>query len=247
MNLERTPQIWGITGNLGGGKSLTAVYLSVNAMREGYFVCSNITLNLDSICRVYGPHLRSLYQHISLDDPDFDPYLLPCGSPRGSGGGKRVLIVLDECAEWFDQYQSGKDPRVANLMSWIRHSSKRSQDVMLIVQRMDYLQKSLRILISKWVIVDDMSFWRVPILRMRLPFMAGFVMQRHFSRDKKLLARPSFINKSVWGRFYNTAECLNVRGASTVYEYESPKYHPPFPWLLFILYFISLLTLYLIV
>lgn len=247
MTLELTPQIWGITGNLGGGKTLTAVYLSVNAMRDGFFVCSNVTFDMDAVCRSYGEHLRGLYQHISLDDPDFDPFALPCGSPRGSHGGKRVLIVFDECAEWFDQYASGKDVRVKQLMSWIRHSSKRSQDVFLIVQRMDYLQKSLRILISKWVIVDDMSFWRMPVLRCRMPFMRGFVMQRHFSRDKKLLARPSFISKTMWGRFYNTAECLNKEGSSSFCEYSIPPYHPPFPVFFFILYLLSLIALYLLV
>lgn len=243
MTLERTPQIWGITGNLGGGKSLTAVYLGVNAMRDGYMVVSNITFDMDAVCRAYGEYHRPLYQHISLDSPDFDPFMLPCGSPRGSGGRKRVLIILDECAEWFDQYQKGNDPRIAKMMSWIRHSSKRSQDVLLVVQRMEYLQKSLRTLISKWVIVDDMSFWRVPILRMRLPFMGGFVMQRHFSRDKKLLASPSFISKSMWGRFYNTAECLNVVGANTCFEYDLPRYHPPFPWFWFLLYLTSLVLI----
>lgn len=243
MTLERTPQIWGITGNLGGGKTLTAVYLAVNAMRDGCFVCSNVTFDMDAVCRVYGEYCRSLYLHIKVDDEDFDPFSLPCGSPRGSGGGKRVLIVLDECAEWFDQYVSGKDVRVKQMMSWIRHSSKRSQDVFLIVQRMEYLQKSLRSLISKWVIVDDMSFWRMPVLRMRVPGMSGFVMQRHFSRDKKLLASPSFISKISWGRFYNTAECLNEKGASTVFEYELPKYHPPFPWFFFALWVLSIILL----
>ena len=46
--LERTAQLWGISGNLGGGKTMTAVQFAVNAIRDGYFVVSNITLNVDN-------------------------------------------------------------------------------------------------------------------------------------------------------------------------------------------------------
>lgn len=223
MTLETTPQVWGITGNLGGGKTLTAVYLAVNAMREGYYVCSNVTLKIDTIAKAYGEYTRKLYQHIDLDDPDFDPFKLPCGSPRGSRGGKRVLVLFDECAEWFDQYSTIKDPRIENLNSWLRHTSKRSQDVLLIVQRKEYLNKSIRSLISKWVVVDDMAYWRIPGLRLRLPFSKGYCMQRHFDRLGRLLRRPSFVCKRIWGQYYNTAECLNANGAQYNTEYEVPS------------------------
>ena len=40
--LEKTSQVWGICGNLGGGKTLTAVSMAVEAIRSGYFVVSNV-------------------------------------------------------------------------------------------------------------------------------------------------------------------------------------------------------------
>ena len=163
--LERTAQLWGISGNLGGGKTMTAVQFAVNAIRDGYFVVSNITLNVDRMCKVFGDYCSRLYLHIDLDDPSFDPFKIPCGSPRGSGGRKRVLVILDECAEWVDQYSSAKDPRISRLWSWLRHSSKRSQDVFVVVQRPDYLNKVIRILISRWLWVYDLAVWRMPILR----------------------------------------------------------------------------------
>lgn len=242
--LDYTPQVWGITGNLGGGKSLSAVYLAVNAMRDGYFICSNITLNMDYICRTYGRHLEHLYKHISLDDPGFDPFKLPCGSPRGSGGGKRVLVILDECAEWVDQYSSAKDPRISRLWSWIRHSSKRSQDVVLVVQRLEYLNKVLRLLISKWVVVDDLKIWRIPILRMRLPLMGGMVMQRVFDRLGNMIVSPRFISKSTWGACYNTAECLNSDGATYNTEYKVPRPSISIPRIIWILLISSIISMY---
>lgn len=243
MTLETTPQVWGITGNLGGGKTLTAVYLAVNAMREGYFVASNVTLNINEIATDFGEYTRQLYLHIDLDDPDFDPFKLPCGSPRGSGGGKRVLVLFDECAEWFDQYSNLKDPRITRINSWMRHTSKRSQDVLLIVQRKEYLNKTIRSLISKWVVVDDMAYWRMPVLRMRLPFSRGFCMQRHFDRLGRLLRRPSFVAKRVWGRYYNTAECLNSDGAQYNIEYTLPASNPPSFRLFYFLYALSIVLL----
>lgn len=223
LHLDPVPQVWGITGNLGGGKSLSAVCLAAVAMSRGYFVVSNITLNLDELALEYGSYVRRLYQHFSFDDENFDPFALPTGSPRGTNGGKRVLVIMDECAEWIDQYSSANtNPRIKKFLSWLRHSSKRSQDVILVVQRLDYLNKNIRLLISKWLIVDDLRVWRCPVLKMRFPFMAPFVMQRVFDRNRKLIQGPCLVRKSTFGRFYRTAECLNAEGASVNYEYVTP-------------------------
>lgn len=129
---------------------------------------------------------------------------------------------MDECAEWVDQYSSAKDPKIARFWSWLRHSSKRSQDVLLIVQRLEYLNKVIRLLISKWVIVDDMRVYRLPVIKMRVPFMGGWCMQRVFDKNKRLIQGPCMCNKSAWGRFYDTAECLNTTGASYNYQYTRP-------------------------
>ena len=42
IELERNALVWGVVGNLGGGKSLSAVSVGVRAMISGYFVASNI-------------------------------------------------------------------------------------------------------------------------------------------------------------------------------------------------------------
>lgn len=223
IELERTAQLWGITGNLGGGKTLTAVQFAVEAMRMGFFVCSNITLNVDRIAAYYGDYTKSLYKHISLDDPQFDPFALPVGSPRGSGGKKRVLVILDECAEWIDQYSSAKNPSIARFWSWLRHSSKRSQDVFIIVQRPDYLNKVVRILVSRWIWVNDLAVYKLPVVKIRIPFCSSFVMRNIFDgSSRNRIGGVSLASKSHWGLFYNTAECLNSAGASMLDEYVVP-------------------------
>lgn len=243
IELERTSQLWGITGNLGGGKSLTAVHFAVNAMRSGYFVVTNITLDVERLVLDFGDYMRQLYLHVSLDDPGFDPFKLPCGSPRGSGGGKRVLVILDECAEWIDQYTSAKDPRIQRLWSWLRHSSKRSQDVFIIVQRPDYLNKVVRILVSRWIWVNDLAVWRLPVLKMRVPFCGGLVMRNIYDKLGNRIGAVSCISKIRWGRYYNTAECLNSDGSQYASEYAPPARSDRRPMFFALLYLASLYAL----
>lgn len=224
IELERNALVWGVVGNLGGGKTLSSVALGVTAMLRGYMVLSNVTFDLDAIAADYNAGwVRKLYQKISLDDPDFDPFKLPCGDPRGSGGDRRVIVILDEVAEWIDQYSSAKDPRISRLWSWLRHSSKRSQDVVIICQRQEYINKVVRTLIARWIWVDDMAVWRLPKLKMKLPFCGGLVMQRVYDRLGNMIGAVSWLKKSHWGRYYNTAECLNSTGAAYNAVYEVPK------------------------
>lgn len=238
IRLDTNALVWGIVGNLGGGKTMSGVAACVAEMIERQvMVVSNVRFNTDDIARVYrAPWATRLFRHISLDDPGFDPFELPCGDPRGSGGRRRVIILLDEVAEWIDQYSSAKDPRISRLWSWLRHSSKRSQDVMIICQRQEFINKVVRTLIARWIWVDDMAVYRVPILKIKLPFCSGLVMQNVFDRLGNRVASTSFISKKNWGRFYNTAECLNASGASVNEVYELPELHYTFNKLSFLLW-----------
>lgn len=205
MQLELTPQVWGITGNLGGGKTLTAVETIVRALVSDYYVVTNIDVHIDVVARDYGSRVRSLYCRIDLEGSDPDDW--PVGDPRARGS-HRVLVVLDEVAEWFDQY-SGSSPQVRRFLSWLRHSSKRGQDVFLVVQRREYLAKSLRILVSRWVWVDDLAVWRMPKLRLRLPFCGGLVMRVVCDLRGNVIQSLEFARKSRWGVYYNTGQLLS--------------------------------------
>lgn len=244
ITLERSALVWGVVGNLGGGKTLSSVALGVESMLNGYMVVSNVTFDLDRISSDYSsPWVKKLYRHISLDDPHFDPFAIPCGDPRGSGGERRVVVILDEVAEWIDQYSSAKDPRIKRLWSWLRHSSKRSQDIVIICQRQEYINKVVRTLIARWIWVDDMAVWRIPKLRMRIPFCSKLVMQRVYDRLGNMIGAVSWLKKTKWGRYYNTAECLNSDGAAYNAVYDLPAAKYSLSGLTVLLYLLSLLVL----
>lgn len=198
---RRSANVYGIYGHLGGGKSLTAVELSLNFLRLGWSVTSNILIRSKS------PKYRFIE-----DFQDVDFWSLPCGAPRGSDDPYRSVIVVDECAEFFDQYSSNS-PYLKQFLSWLRHSSKRGQFVFLIVQKPEFISKSLRLLINKWIVCDDMEQFRLPYFKCRIPFTKGYVARRIFDRYGNLLSRGfNFASKSDIGRFYDTSQSIALQG-----------------------------------
>lgn len=216
---RRTANVYGIYGHLGGGKSLTAVELSVFFLRLGWSVTSNIQLrNIEGV--------KGKYTFIeNFDDVDF--WSLPCGAPRGSSDTFRSVIVVDECAEFFDQFSS-TSPQVKKFLSWLRHSSKRGQFVFLIVQQPEFIAKSLRLLINKWIVCVDMEQFRLPLLRIKVPFTSEFVWRRVFDRYGNLISRGmNFGDKHLVGRYYNTAQSIALEGRSSDYKEETEAAYIP--------------------
>ena len=216
---KRTANVYGIYGHLGGGKTLTAVELSVGFLRLGWSVTSNIQLlNLN--------RLSVRYQFIE-DFSSVDFWSLPCGAPRGSENPFRSVIVVDECAEFFDQYSS-QSPQVRSFLSWLRHSSKRGQFVFLIVQQPEFIAKSLRLLINKWISCLDLEQARLPVLKIHPPFCSSFVARRVFDKWGNCISRGlSLAHKKDIGFYYNTSQSIALAGRGQDFLEKSSK--PPLP------------------
>lgn len=241
VEFERNALVWGIVGNLGGGKTLSAVKLAIDALSRGWFVVSNVRLDLPAISKYLGYDVTPLYLYVDL--AEVDPFTFPSGDPRGSGGRRRVVVILDELAEYFDQFAGMKND-TKHFMSWLRHSSKRSQDVIMVVQRQEYIAKSLRILVSRWIWVDDLAVFRLPKFKTKIPFCANLIMQNVFDRQGKRVQGVSFLKKNIWGRFYDTSQVISVHGGSS-YIYRSPPRSQPLNWCIFFLFISILLLLFL--
>lgn len=215
----RTANVYGIYGHLGGGKSLTAVEIMLYFLQKGHSVVSNIQLK-------HHPHPERFT--FVEDFAQVDWWKLPCGAPRGSPDPYRVAIVIDECAEFFDQY-SGASYQVKQFLSWLRHSSKRGQFVFAIVQKPEFIAKPLRLLINKWIMCDDMEQFRVPFLRIKLPFLAQYVRRLMFDRYGNCISRgTNFADKVQIGYYYNTAQSIALAGREN--DYSASNDTPPVPY-----------------
>lgn len=202
----RVAQVYGIYGLLGGGKTLTAVQIACEFLQLGHEVCTNILLN--------APYSDFEEYHYIEDMTNLDWWSLPQGSPRGSDGTKRVAVIIDEAAEYFNQFSS-TSPQVIQMLSWLRHSSKRGQFVFLVIQRPEFLVKSARSLCHSWIVCTDLAQWRIPGLRATIPFCSHLVLRRIFDNYGNLLSRGFLsCNKLYWGRFYNTAQIVNHADSS---------------------------------
>lgn len=203
--LPPTPGVCGIFGSLGGGKSLSAVDIAINGFINHFqYVVSNIELkNLSE-------RQQSYFQLIP-DISKVDWFKLPSGSPRGSGGTKRVAVILDELPELLDQYSSGKEIWIKTLLSWLRHTSKRGQYVFVITQDPSFILKPVRLLCAYWLKCEDMAQFRIPVIKIRLPFFKDFVSRRLYNRDGKCLnGSLNVCRKSVIGRYYTTSQGLSL-------------------------------------
>lgn len=227
-----------ITGHLGGGKTLSSVAVAVDAFRSGHFVATNVWLDLRKIEKYLGYEektLDSLYLLFSVDS-SFDFSTLPSGSPRGSDFTKKVVVIIDEVAEFYNQYVSGRDSFLTSFLSWLRHTSKRGQYVYLVVQRIDFLNKSIRLLCLRIFSATDLAQYRLPFLRIKLPFLGSFcLLTVHDSRFRRL-GTAGLFRKSVYGRFYRTAQILS--SSKTFRQFDRPVIYTRFPFilLLFVIY-----------
>lgn len=212
LPLENTSMAWAITGTLGSGKSLCAVATAVDALFYRHtMIVTNIKLDIAQVNKECGYDCKPYIRYFDPMDKEFDPFKLPCGSPRGYRGSDkvRVIVIIDECAEFFDQYSSAKDYRIQSFLSWLRHCSKRGQDVFLIVQSKDFINKSLRTLCARFVVCTNLSLIRLPVLHFR--FLPNISVAVTFDRYGNRGGLPAvFLRQSRWGRFYDTAQQIST-------------------------------------
>lgn len=224
---KRYTNVYGIYGHLGGGKTLSAVDTMIDFLKAGYTVVSNVQLR-----HIEG--FKGQYQYLD-DFHQVNFWKLPCGAPRGSPSSFRSLIVIDEAAEFMDQYSSNS-PVVKSFISWLRHSSKRGQFVILIVQSPTFLVKSARTLVNRWIRCDDMAQIKLPILRISNPLFRDTVRRLVFDRDGNCISRGlNLLCKTEIGRYYDTAQSIATEGREhSSYEYTEPPIDlSPFIWVCF--------------
>lgn len=240
LPFENSAMVWGIVGSLGSGKSLVGVANIVKNLRIGScMIVTNIRLNTDLLSKHLGLDISPFYQTINLFDDDFNFNTIPWGSHRGQVQKKRVLVVLDEVAEFFDQYQKANAGKLKRFLSWLRHSSKRGQDVLLICQHPKFMQVGLRNLIHRWVFCVNLSQYKIPIVL--IPLFPGFSATKIVDKYQSVVRGGFWLySQSKWGQYYDTSQIIQEE---EVEETSFEEYKPPFDWELFLIRIAFLLLL----
>lgn len=144
--------IHGISGKTGGGKSYEAVvrHIIPTVTEHKRKVVTNLPLNIDHFCAVYGDYCRDL---IEVVDGEFHNY----GGQRPfskkehylqfedwkNEAGNRVYFFIDECHLALPQ--SGTDKEVKQFFDMHRHYGF---DIMLITQNFRKVDRDIRDLIA---------------------------------------------------------------------------------------------------
>lgn len=196
--------VYGVCGKLGGGKSLTSVFLIIQWLRTGNIVSTNIKINDDFIKKNNIPIGKYFYIE---DFSSVNPWDLPNGDLRGSGGNVRSKIVIDEAGEWCDSYADARHKgQLSDIASWLRQSDKLGQDVYFIVQFENLLHARLRSIVHRWIICQDVDKFKMPFLGIRPPkFLRNFVIATTFDgKSNDYISRQYIYKPSVYSA-YNTS------------------------------------------
>lgn len=230
-----------VSGKLGACKSLHVCRLSILHLRRGGIVVTNMHLNPDAIWKHWGYRVRP-GQILPLS-ADVDPRSIPRGDFRGTRYGRRVMVVLDECLNWFASSGDARhDPRKATWGEWLRQSDKLGQDVFFIAQEFARAAKWLRELAQVQIDIRNMG----QMMMLGLPVGEWLSLDRLYMVIKGDVRARCVLGWSfqlagprVWD-CYRTAELYGFAASSNAYDGLSipPAYNvpglswliPPFGW-----------------
>lgn len=216
-----------VSGKLGAGKSYHVCRETINHLRRGGVVATNMRVNLDSIRRIY--HRRIFDWQLLRVSAEDDPRKIPVGDLRGHGR-RRVMVVLDEALNWFASSESKTDPRKVLWGEWLRQSDKLGQDVFFIAQEFSRSAKWLRELAQ--VACDVRNFGQTRFLGLPIGKFLGlgrlYMAVYVDTRTKMLLGcQMGYLSPFVW-ECYDTAELYGFEAASSAYVSDSlPAYRLP--------------------
>lgn len=212
----------GIVGHMSGGKTYTAVKFLLEKLAEGHQICTNIKLNCQGVTKYLGIPCciwKQNYFYLSEDSADwskyhtlslFDYQNYPMGAPRGDADYDKsmVYIFLDEVSSVFDSITHSSNDKVQAVATWARHTLKRGQQIICIMQFSSELHKRIRNHITEYWSCVNTSTLRIPLVHWRLPrFLRGYIITTKFLGDEETAISPaqwSPLDSRVYSCYYTS-------------------------------------------
>lgn len=153
--------VYFLTGSLGSGKGLAALFQLRNYAQAGVKIAGNLDIFLDKLS--LNPNSKLSYIRIPDRPTAFDLECLGNGNSTFDPENNS-LLVLDECVTWLNA-RSWNDKGRMGLIDWLIHSRKHGWDVILIAQSFETLDKQIvDTLMEYHVSMNNLSKFNIPII-----------------------------------------------------------------------------------
>lgn len=130
-----------VTGKLGAGKTLVAVSRIQRYLNQGRFIVTNLDLNLEYLINPFAKQTNVIRVPDRPSVEDFES--LPSPYQGDYSEEKSGLIVLDECATWFNSRTWNEKGRKA-IIDWLLHARKLGWDIIFIIQNVSMMDSQAR-------------------------------------------------------------------------------------------------------
>lgn len=198
---------WGVTGKLGGGKTLWAMHKAAQYIGEGRPVVSNIDIDPTPVCKPWRNEKTVKVTRIPYRPgrADFDAIGRGNDSKDESKNG---LIILDECGAILNS-RNYKDKGRDELIEWFLHARHLGWDVMFLVQSLTLIDKQIREALIEYRVVckrlDRMNWPILGWLGLRVPMpRMHFALVKYGLEANAATAERDFFRGSHLYAMYNT-------------------------------------------
>lgn len=172
--------VYFVTGSLGSGKGLAALYQLNNYAHNGAKIAGNLDIHLNHLIK--NPLSKVSYIRVPDRPSALDLEALGSGND-GFDPDNNSLLVLDECATWLNA-RNWNDKGRAALIDWLIHSRKHGWDVLLLVQSFETLDKQIIDLLMEYhVSMNNLSKFNIPLIGKLL---------KGYSRKNRPLKLPKY-------------------------------------------------------
>lgn len=151
---------YAITGKKGNGKTLFAVGLVRDALRQGKRVATNLDIYPEAFGR---PHCKSTYLRLP-DRPTVEDFEAIGRGQDGVIEDDNGIIILDETSTFFNTRSWGDKARQP-MLDWLVHSRKYGWDVYYIMQGLAQVDKQIRDTQAEYhIAVKRTDKWPIPFI-----------------------------------------------------------------------------------
>lgn len=154
--------VYFVTGKLGSGKTLSAVFKIKEYLQSGRKVATNLDISLTAM---FGSGAKNINLVRVPDKPTyFDLEALGKGN-YSFDESQNGLLVLDECGTWFNS-RSWNDKSRQELINWFAHARKLGWDILFLVQSLHVVDKQSRLMFAEHVVYCRRAD------RLKIPFIS---------------------------------------------------------------------------